>query len=465
MSIWLPDLSSRNGPKYLAIADAVGEAVSNGTLVPGDKLPPQRNLAYDLGVTLGTVTRAYQEARRRGLVDGEVGRGTYVLGGLGAQLPSGGFASALLSNDNRLDFSLATPSPCRGGELLADTLKQIATERHLGHLLTYQTDTAMYRHLEAASSWIGRSDVDAPASRIALTNGAQQGIMLSLMTLARSGDVILSESLTYPGVIHIATQLGLQLQGVAMDDEGMLPGALDDACRRMTARCVYLMPTLQNPTTATMSLARRQAIAEVARRRDLYIIEDDIWGQMIENQPPPISSLIPERSFYVTSLSKCMAGGLRIGFVLAPENRIQALRTNVRVSNWMTAPLMAEIARRWIYDGTGDQLMSWQRRENRNRSEIAIESLRGFPVRHVLETLHLWLELPAPWRANEFQKEVERQGVRLLTAESFTVGRDVAPHAVRICTGGSNSLADIKQGMDIIADTLRNGPGARTAVI
>ena len=145
--------------------------------------------------------------------------------------------------------------------------------------------------------------------------------------------------------------------------------------------------------------------------------------------------------------------------------RIQALRANVRMSNWMTAPLMSEIARRWINDGTGDQLIAWQRAETRSRSKIAYQELQDFQVRYAPDSLHLWLELPAPWRANDFQKEVERQGVRILTAEAFTVGRGAAPHAVRICTGGRNSIADIKQGTGIIADILKNGPGAGFPVI
>ncbi len=145
-----------------------------------------------------------------------------------------------------------------------------------------------------------------------------------------------------------------------------------------------------------MSAERRQAIAEVARRHDLYIIEDDIWGQMIDSRPEPISAYAPERSFYVCSLSKCMAGGLRVGFVLAPENRIQALRANVRMSNWMTAPLMVEIARRWIFDGTGDSLIASQRAETRKRSHIAYEALKDFSIRHAPDSLHLWLDLPSP---------------------------------------------------------------------
>jgi len=465
MTIWTPDISGRSGPKYLAIADLVGEAISDGELAAGDKLPPQRDLAYDLGVTLGTITRAYQEATRRGLVGGEVGRGTYVLGPCAPASPTGIFVSAGTSGQNSLDFSLATPTSADAGKLLAETLSEISSSGSLGVLMEYQPETGFPEHLEAGARWITRSGLKATADCIALTNGAQQGIMQSMLTVARPGDIILSDTLTYPGTIHLANQLGFQLQGVAMDEFGMIPDELDKVCRHTAARAVYLMPTLQNPTTVTMPIERRKAIAEVARRHDLYILEDDIWGELLDNHLPPISVYAPERSFYICSLSKCMAGGLRVGYILAPDTKITALRSNIRINNWMTAPLMAEIARRWIMDGTGDELIALQRAETRKRTTLAHEALKEFTARIPPDALHLWLELPSPWRASDFQAEAARQGISLLTSETFMVGRGAAPHAVRICVGGKKTAEDVKRGMAKIAEILNNGPEAGLTII
>jgi len=465
MTIWTPDISIRKGPKYLAIADAVGEAVSDGDLRPGDKLPPQRDLAYDLGVTLGTVTRAYQEATRRGLVGGEVGRGTYVLTSKAPSYSSDRFISAKMGGENSLDFSLATPTTSASGDFLVKTLSEITSSGDLNHLLEYQADTGQRPHLDAGAKWISRAGLDAPTDRIALTNGAQQGLTSSILSVARPGDIILADTLTYPGVIHMCNQLGFQLLGVAMDEHGMCPDDLETISRHTAARAVYMMPSLHNPTTITMPLERRKAIAEVARRNDLYVIEDDIWRQLLINQPPTISQFIPERSFYVCSLSKCMAAGLRVGYVLAPASKITALRANVRMSTWMTAPLMAEIACRWIYDGTGDELINRQRADIRRRSNLAANALKDFTVHAASDSLHLWLELPSPWRAVNFRTEAERHGIRLLTGESFMVGRGAPPHAVRICTGGRKSDDDVRRGMAIIAEILKSGPGAGIAVI
>ncbi|NQW00364.1 MAG: PLP-dependent aminotransferase family protein [Rhodospirillales bacterium] len=462
MTIWTPDISRASGPKYLAIANAIASAISDGSLQPGEKLPPQRNLAYDLGVTLGTITRAYQEATRRGYVDGEVGRGTYVLE---ATTPAGNFMTGTPISANEMDFSLATPALGRAGAFLSETLAELSRAGNLDALTDYQRNTGHPDHLAAGASWISSFGLAAPVDQVAITNGAQQGIFLSLMTVARPGELILTEALTFPGVIHLANQLGYRLQGVAMDKDGIRPDALEEICRRAAPKALYTMPTLHNPTTLTMPAERRQQIAAVARKYDLFIIEDDIWGSLPESPPRPLSAYAPELSFYICGLSKCMAGGLRVGYVLAPPSRAQTLRGMVRLNNWMTAPLMAEIARRWISDGTGQELIKWQRQQARTRSELAISALDGFTLHADPAAFHVWLELPAPWRGDAFRLEAERKGVRLASGEAFVVGRDAAPHALRICTGGAKSADDVSRGLNIITGILHERPNSGFALV
>lgn len=465
MTIWTPNISDTAGPKYLAIANAIAGAISDGDLLPGEKLPPQRNLAYDLGVTLGTITRAYQEATRRGYVDGEVGRGTYVLDPLHATTPAGNFMTGGSVSDNDLDFSLATPAIGKAAECLSKTLGELSKAGNLEALTDYQRNTGHPDHLMAGANWVSSFGLKAPVDQIAITNGAQQGIFLSLMTVARPGELILTESLTYPGVVHLANQLGYQLEGVAMDAHGLRPDALDDICRRASPKALYTMPTLHNPTTITMPEERRQEIAAVARKHDLYIIEDDIWGSLPDNPPLPLSAYAPELSFYICGLSKCMAGGLRVGYVLAPESRAQAMRGMVRLNNWMTAPLMAEIARRWISDGTGLELINWQRQQAQKRTQMTVDALNKFDIQYDRAGFHVWLELPHPWRGDAFRFEAERLGVRLASGEAFVVGRDAAPHALRISTGGAKTIKDVKRGLEIITGLLNARPDTGFALV
>ncbi len=465
MTIWTPDISQAEGPKYLAIANAISVAISDGQLPPGAKLPPQRNLAYDLGVTLGTITRAYQEATRRGYVDGEVGRGTYVLGPAHSRSSAGSFMSATANQSFDLDFALATPALGKAGECLARTLGELSRETDLTPLTDYQQNTGHPDHLAAGAAWISSFDLDAPVDQVAITSGAQQGILLSLMTIARPGELILTEALTYPGIINLSNQMGYRLEGVAMDEHGLRPDALDDICRHSSPKALYLMPTLHNPSTITMPTERRQEIAAIARKHDLFIIEDDVWGSLAENAPRPLSAYAPELSFYICGLSKCMAGGLRVGYVLAPESRAQALRGMVRLNNWMTPPLMAEIARRWMADGSGDELIAWQRQQARIRTELAIETLDGFTFASDPNAYHVWLDLPAPWRGESFRAEAARQGIRLASGEAFVVGRTPAPNALRICTGGRNSLEDVKRGLETLTRILNAKPDTGFAVV
>ena len=359
MTSWMPNLAERGGPKYLAIAEEIADAIGGGQLAPGEKLPPMRNLAYDLGVTLGTVTRGYREAERRGLVGGEVGRGTFVLGLKGTLADR--FAQPTEQPSNAVDLTHATPIEGRAGEAMRATLLEIANTPDIDTLCNYQTAGAIPRHIEAGRVWLRSLGVEADAERIAIVNGAQHGIMGALMTAARSGDVVLAEQVSYPGFLNIARSFGYRIESVGMDEGGIRPDSLAEVCRRTGAKVLYLTPSVQNPTTITLSENRRRQIVEVARQHGLTIIEDDVWGALIENRQTPLAALAPERVFFVTSLSKCMAGGLRIGYVAAPEALGFRLKTMIRMTAWTTPPLTAEVAARWLTDGTGSELTSWQR--------------------------------------------------------------------------------------------------------
>ena len=457
-SSWIPSLEGAGGPKYLAIADAIAKAISAGSLTPGDKLPPQRNLAYDLGVTLGTVTRAYSEARRRGLVGGEVGRGTYVQT-VDAKRPDG-FITVPPLRTGEINFAHATGLPGRPGQKLAQTLAEMATLPDLHDLANYQFDTGLLRHREAGARGAGRAGAPCDADTIAIVNGAQHGIVVTLMALVKPGDTVLAEALAYPGFIQIAQQLGLKLEPVAMDDEGILPDALAEVHARTSSRVLYCMPGVHNPTAATMSPERKQQLADRLRALDMIAIEDDVWSGISDNWPPPLASFAPERTYHITSLSKSMAGGLRVGYVTAARERIGRIRSMVRLTGWLTAPVMAEIASRWIDDGTGDELARWQREAVTERYAIADEYLAHLdPVYHP-SGHYVWFHLPEPWRAADFQAEAEARGVLLLTGEAFAVGRAAAPHAVRLGIGKPDTVEDVRRGLDILSDILHAGPGS-----
>lgn len=454
MTIWTPDLSSYQGPRYLAIADALAADIAGGQLAPGTRLPTHRDLAYRLGITVGTVSRAYAEAKRKGLTTGEVGRGTYIKGGD----ENNGSHPDLLVHEapkDMFDFSLNLPAKGPAVQALAHTLGELSRNNALAPLLDYQPDAGMRRHRAAGAKWLGLAGIKTTADNVIVTNGAQNGMMVSFAAATRPGDTVLTASVTYPGIKEVAAPLDLRLAGVEMDEFGICPDAFEEACTAHRPQVLYCVPTLQNPTSRIMPEERRLEIAAIARAHGVTIIEDDVYGLLPEDRPPPIAALAPDITIYITSLSKSIAPGLRVGFMYAPDHMIDAIGAVIRGDCRMATPLMAEIATRWIESGTAQSMSDWQCEEVVRRQAVATEVLQGTDFETDPNSYHIWLTLPEPWRAEEFATQLHAKKVAVLPAEAFVIGRGHPPHAVRICIGSAHNLDHLRDGLTIITETLK----------
>ena len=426
MTIWAPDLETRTGPRYQAIAEAIADAVGGGALAPGDKLPPQRDLAWKLGVTVGTISRAYTLAEQRGLVTGEVGRGTFV-----RQQQQASGALVPTASSVKFDMGINIAPTAAQADALTATMRDLAGTVDASRLVPYMPAAGYQDYREAAASWIGRAGIDADPDRIILACGAQHALSVVLSGLTEPGTPILTEALTYPGVIDMCRLHHLQLEPVALDKEGMMPDALERAVRHHRARFVAINPTLHNPTTATMSLERRQAIVDVARAHDLTILEDDVYGWMKEDRPPAVAALAPERTIFVSSASKSFAPGLRAGWIYAPEHFMRPLTAAAYATSVCQPPLMHEIATAWINNGTAERLVSNLRVEVALRQKMAAARLEGLRIDADPAGFHVLLHLPPPWRSAEFAEVALDSGIRVVPASTFAVGQTAAPHAVR----------------------------------
>ncbi len=451
MTMWTPSLANRSGPLYLAIADALAEEARSGRLRPGTRLPTHRELADRLGVTVGTVTRGYAEAARRGVVTGEVGRGSFVRGPI--ELPGSAFGGE--AGEGLVELGLNHPPPldeAKGGAL-SRTLHALA-QQDLSALLDYAPDGAARAHREAGAAWLALAGLNADPARVLVSSGSQHALTVVFSAILRPGDLLLTEALTYPGVRGLAGLLNLRLLGVPMDAHGLLPDALEAACRTHAPRALYLIPTIHNPTTAVLSEARRREIARIARAHNVLVVEDDVHRLLAEEAPPPIASLMPELSCFLLGTSKTLAPGLRVGFIHAPAPLVPRIAAGIRATTWMAAPLMAEIVARWERDGSGLKLLRRRREEARSRQRLAAELLEGFSLQTHPTSHHAWLHLPEPWRAETFVAAARRCGVAVTPAQAFQVGRVAAPHAVRLALGAPRTREELRTGLERVAQAL-----------
>ncbi|MGI9507740.1 MAG: PLP-dependent aminotransferase family protein, partial [Geminicoccaceae bacterium] len=379
MTIWCPDLSIHPGPRYKALAEAIDNAIGDGELEPGRKLPPQRDLAYRLGVTVGTVSRAYALAEQRGLVRGEVGRGTFVHSAETGK----SFRNPVVDGDSDLiKLTVNTQPDISIQQKVANGLNMLANARPpVGELMNYTPRVGLDPHRDAAARWASRVGVTFLPERTLITGGAHQAIAVALSGLAKPGETVLCEQLVYSGFKRVATRLGLKLRGVALDQEGLCPDALEAAARDSDAKVLLSNPTIHNPTTSTMSETRRQAIAACLERHDLILVEDDVYGQLEQDRPPPLVALAPERTVYITTASKIVAPNLRFGVLIAPARLFDRL-ADAQSDLFLTCPtLMAALFTQWLDDGTAEQLIGRQRAEAAARQTLAAECLEGISYR------------------------------------------------------------------------------------
>jgi DNA-binding transcriptional MocR family regulator len=470
MTIWSAGLGEHSGSRYVAIADRLEAAIAAGELPPGARLPTHRALAATLAVTVGTVSRGYAEAERRGLVRGEVGRGTFVRGGE-ARDPLQKLLEDRLVEPGFLDLGINLPPEGQDSEAaraLAETLDQLARDRgpggSLGHLVGYLPHAGSAAHRRAGAEWVARHGVEVDPGQVLVTCGAQHAIAVILSAFARPSDPVLAEALTYSGFLSLAELLHLDVAPVGIDREGLRVEALEAVLLRQRARLLYIVPTIQNPTGGVLSLERRQRIVELARKHDLWILEDAVHGRLLDDAPPPLASLAPERTFFVAGTSKSVAPGLRIGYLAAPQEHIERLASAVWSTAWAAPPLMAEIATRWITDGTAERLLAVRRAESRERQRIAREVIGDLHYESHPESFHLWLYLPRGWRFEEYVLAARRKGVGVTPPTAFRAGSGAVPRAVRVCLGAAPDRESLRRGLEILARLAHAGPQAPTGL-
>lgn len=448
---WLPSLPDGGGPLWHRLADALAADAAGGVVQPGTRLPPHRDLAHHLGVAVGTVSKAYAEAERRGLVESHIGRGTFVIDRRVAQLahrPAGGL------------INLGMNVPPVGAALAAadETIGALRQRTDLGAVFDYTFTAGLPVIREAGAAWLRERGgvARARADHVIQTNGGQHALMLACSSLARSGDTVLCDLATYPGNLIIAEHGGWHLRGVPADERGMDPAKLDRAAAETGARVLLLIPTLHNPTAITLDEGRRAEIVDIARKRDLVIVEDDIYRVFgRDDEPPPLADLAPERVVHVTSISKALSPGLRLGFVLAPENDaiLERLLLGAQATAYCPPAAGGLIFAEWLKNGLASRILEDVRAEVSRRNELARRILgEAMDEPASGRSLHVWLPMGSE-RAAQVYAEALKANVELTPPEAPFVDR-TAVSGLRICLGTPLDLDVLERGLRAVKGAL-----------
>ena len=453
MTIWLPDLTSGSGPLYLRLAERIENDIDNGILASGAKLPPQRDLAYDIGVTIGTVGRAYALLRERGLVSGEVGRGTYVLERNGIQpsiieptpLPHEGSRS-VEAPAGKLHFD-STAAPNVGQNSAIETITSAICRDYPDDVASYARNFPEH-WFRAGSAWLSRNGFAPSPDTIVPTLGAHAAIVSIIAAVTQPGDFIVFEHLTYTQVARSAGLIGRRMALVRSDTHGIDPDDFEAVCAQKHPKVAFLMPTWQNPTGATMPAKRRAAIAEVARRYNVLLIEDDLYGALTDDRTPLLAEFAPERVFVVGGLSKSVAAGVRGGWLSCPAH----FRHSIRVAHKMVTGgmpfLLAELCAQLVLSGEAAAIRARSIAEINARLDIVRKTLAGGDFNIAANIPFVWLALPEPWNSGTFKNAAYGQGVLVDDEDEFKAGRsDQVFHRVRIGISAPRSRAEVEGGL------------------
>ncbi len=457
---WAPDLSQFPGPKYLGLSRALREAIRGGDLPPNAQLPTVRDLAWRLHLTPGTVARAYQLATQEGLLAATVGRGTFVA----AQSPRLGPTQALyterITGGSTGLVDLRPPQVPEVGQTQAfrAVLLDMAEQTDIGWLdYTSQMGEGPLR--SEIVTWMGDRILGPIGPEdVALTHGGQNAISLIFDCCLRGErPVVLIEELAYPGFRYAARAARAEVVPVEIDDQGVIPQALEAACRRHGAQVVCLTTEAQNPTTGRMPVKRRQEIAEIARRYDLQVLEDDCYS-VAETTIPSLRALAPERVWLVGSVSKTISAALRFGYVICPAGMGEAGRLTAQHGFFALSRPVADLMLHLFQSGAAAAIKARVQAEFAVRLQSLVNLLGAYDLGWQQGVPFVWLRLPLGWRASTFIRMAEARGVLVRSADEYALVHGRAPNAVRIAISGNLPRGDFDAALKTLADLLARPP-------
>lgn len=458
--MWRPRLNESARMKYLGIVEALEADIRSGRVARGERLPPQRAIAEALGVDLTTVTRAFNEARRRGLVEAQAGRGTFISETLRGSAPDE--ARPLIDLSMNIPPQPAEPDFRR---LILQEIGALLSSPRGPLSLHYQESNGAQADRAAAASWLAQRMDGVPPDRVVVAGGAQCALFAVCELLLGRGDTVAAGAMTYPGLKAVAAQKDLIVEPLAMDDEGIIPEAFERACRETSPKALYLIPSIDNPTTATLPEDRRRALAGLARKHKVAVIEDDPYAPLRPGRIVTLAELAPDITWHIATLSKCATPALRVAYVAAPDAGLALRLAGVlRATILMAPPLLSALATRWIASGALKEITAAIRAENAARQKLAAVILKDLSFAADPSGHHVWLQLPRHWRAVDFAAHADRIGISIVPGSAFAISSGPI-EAVRLSLGVAPDRGALEDGLAQLAGLVAQPSlGARAVV-
>ncbi|MDH2066846.1 PLP-dependent aminotransferase family protein [Pantoea sp. GD03673] len=437
-------------PAYLRIADFIAEGIASGELPSRYRLPPLRELAEILDLNYTTVTRGYAEARRMGLIDSRPGLGSFIRNKA---------SSASLVPVSSYEMTMNAPVE-PAGHAVEDALRtgaiNLFNSTDMLSLMRYQDFGGSAEDKAAAIRWMSRKLSITSEAEVLVCPGIHSALF-GLMTLfKRKKGCVCVSSLVYPGMKAIANHLDIRLKAVLCDEYGPDPSVLEAHCRAGEVTALYINPTLHNPTTLTLPEHRRRALADVCRRYNISVIEDDAYAALSDDHLPAFAELIPELTWYVTGMSKCFGPGLRIAFLKGPNGRAtERLAGVLRALTVMSSPFTNALARQWINDGTAERMLKEIKSEAKIRQQMASFHLSAYEYQADNNGYHLWLPLPKMINSNssDVAAKLREKGISAVSGVAFCTDNNPV-EALRLCLGGSQTREQCEERLKTLSEML-----------
>ncbi|MBO1254801.1 PLP-dependent aminotransferase family protein [Alteromonas sp. 5E99-2] len=442
-------LKEATGPIYKEIASCIELAIQNGTFKYGQKLMTHRALAKELKVSPVTVSQAYQELERRGLIEASVGKGSFI--SYGKKLTDA------INEDKSAKINLSIIKPIETPFLneTTGTIPRIFN-RDLSSLFGYNSDTSTPEQLTIAKKWVARRGLDFSNHSLLFCSGAQHALLISILASTKPNDFVAVEEYCYPGILAALKNTGRTPVSVSLNDNGMCPSALQKVCAEQTISAVVVVASCHNPTGSVMPNEQRSELASVADSYDLTIIDDDIYGFLCFPEVKPLWTFNPSKTIYIDSLSKSIAPALRTAFIVIPVERHSEIVNLIRSTIWFCSPLLQELSCDLITSGKAEKIESWQKVEVVRRQKLAADLLpKGSFTAHPSSPV-VWLSLPSQWTSSSFARELNKQGVHVTEDFYFCEQDPTGNSKIRISLVGTKYIEDLHQALNIICTTMQS---------